>query len=407
MKMRIAAATVADDIVDFDTNMLAFAGKQAGICYMPDTYDALEADKEGALKRIKGCMRSGHHSVIEHCYVTVIFENVSKLFAMLLNSLQAYNTSEKSGRYTVMQSENDGLYGKWLSIFKPLYLKDLEERGVTGSVLEKMSKKMAQDSARGVISVLSPNTTFAYTTSLRMWNYIRCWAMDYLNTTVNDSALLPARDVLKAELGRLIAYIDSTMWVENLDNHSNGFEFITNFTDTPKRFDELGAEYRNWGVQYLISYKASFIVAAQLERHRTIKYYMSIPKKDIGYSVPNIIKGTKYEPIWMDDLATVELPQAMQVTLIEMGNVDTFVMKCRERVCGAAHEETRELTVKLLKEYYNYSCECGVEQRIVKDKLASCMLMDNVAGVLRPRVKCKKGYKCTSPCIYKKDVENL
>lgn len=408
MNIRVKAVTTEKDNVNLE-NILTFAGKQAGICYMPDTYEALDRNTAGALKRISGCMSSGHHSVIEHCYVTVLFENVSKLFAMLLNSLQVYNTSEKSGRYTIMQSAEVGLYGKWLNIFVDLYEKDLRNRGVSADKCEKLGKKMAQDSARGVISVLAHNTTFGYTTSVRIWNYIRSKAVRFI-AEVSDNVIssLSSNSVaeLKAELQELVTFIDNTMKVEKLDTEDS-FDFITNFSTDSQCYSELGENYRNWGIQYLATYRVSFITLAQLERHRTLKFHMTIPTQTITYSVPNIIQGTEYEEVWLKDLATVELPQAMQVLVMEQGNVDAFVMKCRERICGAAHEETRAHTVGMLKEYYKYSCESGVEQRIVKNKLASCMEYDSKRCVVRQKVKCKKGYKCTNPCIYKTDVENL
>lgn len=47
-----------------------FSGKSAGICYMPDSLDALFSENdEKTMKRAKGTLASGHHSVFRTCYI--------------------------------------------------------------------------------------------------------------------------------------------------------------------------------------------------------------------------------------------------------------------------------------------------------------------------------------------------
>lgn len=94
-----------------------FSGKNAGICYQKDGYFNMSvSDPVKAGKRFQRVAGTSHHSISDHAKVEVLFENCSKMLAILLNSLQDYATSEKSGRYTVMTGNSEKetkLYDKW------------------------------------------------------------------------------------------------------------------------------------------------------------------------------------------------------------------------------------------------------------------------------------------------------
>lgn len=205
-----------------------FSGKNAGICYMGDSYfDSKVTNADAALKRFVSTSNNGHHSIADHVRVEVLLEGVSKMLAIVLNSLQDYATSEKSGRYTVMTGNSErecALYDKWKLIFEQrilemypdfndvMMLKKFEKKypdsGYTvknGALLELKSKldeqtfreaneyfsgvvvhdetlpskKTAQENARYVLSVFTYSTTFGYSTSIRQWNYIYDWCMKY------------------------------------------------------------------------------------------------------------------------------------------------------------------------------------------------------------------------------------
>lgn len=207
-----------------------FSGKNAGICYMGDSYfDSAVTDPVKATKRFVNTCNNGHHSIADHVRIEVLLEGSSKMLAIVLNSLQDYATSEKSGRYTVMTGNSERetvLYDKWKEIFHnrilelyPTYddemlLKKFEkkypESGYTvrcGKLMELdanldvrtdieannyfrdvikvdttlPSWKMAQENARYVLSVFTYSTTFGYSTSLRQWNYIYDWCQRYIN----------------------------------------------------------------------------------------------------------------------------------------------------------------------------------------------------------------------------------
>ena len=85
-----------------------FSGKNAGICYQKDGYfNTSVSDPVQAGKRFPRVAGTNHHSISDHAKVEVLFENCSKMLAILLNSLQDYATSEKSGRYTVMTGNSE------------------------------------------------------------------------------------------------------------------------------------------------------------------------------------------------------------------------------------------------------------------------------------------------------------
>ena len=207
-----------------------FSGKNAGICYMGDSYfDSAVTDPVKATKRFVSTCNNGHHSIADHVRIEVLLEDSSKMLAIVLNSLQDYATSEKSGRYTIMTGNSERetvLYEKWKNIFHnrivelyPNYddemlLKKFEkkypESGYTvrcGKLMELEANlkvgtdieankyfrdviktditlpswKMAQENARYVLSVFTYSTTFGYSTSLRQWNYIYDWCQKYIS----------------------------------------------------------------------------------------------------------------------------------------------------------------------------------------------------------------------------------
>ena len=174
MNVRILGSTKAGYLM---TSEMAsnFAGKAAGICYMPEDFDAiLNEDEEKTMKRAKGTLKSGHHSVYDHVYFNLLIENAPKILAMILNNEGMYTTSEKSARYTKMEPspEELELYNKWLNIFYSLikeeyaekYLKYFDNSEAPMEKAEVAMKKLAQENARYMISVFT-NTVMEYTVS--------------------------------------------------------------------------------------------------------------------------------------------------------------------------------------------------------------------------------------------------
>ena len=168
------------DMVDVDDkkDIEIISGKLGSICYLEKDYDAIaEEDDEKSLKRFNRITSNGHHSIADHCYITIVFENMSKMQAMVLNSTQCYNTSEKSARYTVFKNntpQEDLLYNKW----KNFIIDNNEKLGLNIEDKTKL-EKIANENARYFLSIFNKSTTMAYTASVRQWNYLIDWLYQF------------------------------------------------------------------------------------------------------------------------------------------------------------------------------------------------------------------------------------
>lgn len=339
-------------LFDSDLEQLeTFSGKAAGVCYMKDSYfGTTVSDNDKAKSRFDRISQTGHHSIADHTFISVLFEDIPKVTAMVLNSIGFYNTSEKSGRYTVMNCKDNSefkknyeLYEKWNSIFNTL-IKEYDS-----NIDDKLREKLSLENARYMLSVFAPSTTMVYTTSLRMWSYIRQWCERYI-IAWNLSSL----DLVKSEFNlKLLECIkelydclsQSFMYSDKLiDNKGNNFKFLAKQTN-----------YNIWQTEecysdcYMIQYKSSFADLAQQQRHRTLDYFMCFDGTGIiKYYVPKILRGTEYEKEWTEDLESVSntFPIATLVDVVETGTITNFMLKCDERLCGRVQLETMD-TVRM------------------------------------------------------------
>lgn len=284
----VGVSTEASDSIDLEELKL-FSGRNAGVCYLDGTWDSDKIqDDVKSLKRFYNVIDRGHHSIADHVKITVEFEGISKMLAIVLNSLQDYATSEKSGRYTSMRGSSEQecqLYDKWCSIFQKLVLekyawyddeflankykrlvrhddfiikdgKLYDRRSVSikndlfNSLLESAdlpSKKIAQENARYMLSVFTRSTVMTYTTSLRQWNYIYDWCQKYMSQFTrdkeadefdSDEVALISKDLnmeasyfdkeLYKDISFLSDFIYDTLYVPDLrDNKDRCFEFLT------------------------------------------------------------------------------------------------------------------------------------------------------------------------------------
>lgn len=351
-----------------------FSGKAAGICYMPDTLEVLfNEDKEKTLKRANRTLVSGHHSVYDHPTYNLALEEIPKILAMILNNEGMYTTSEKSARYTKMKLEDKEkeLYEKWITIFS----KEIEKE--YPNINEKQVLKLAQENARYLISIFTPSTTMEYTVSLRQINYIMNWFEDFIKNA-EDTRF---NKLLKPYLQEFNDALKD-LKVEKLDSSVKNRK-LTLFDDRKIRQEEFGENY-------CTTYKGTFAEFAQAQRHRTIDYKITIPEKN-EYYIPLIIKE-KEELVkeWLKDINSLgeKYPQGLLININERGTVENFVLKTKERLCGAAQLEimlqTKEILDKYLKETKNTNQE-------VYEYLKE----------YEPGVRCKyKGWKCTAPCIW-------
>ncbi len=373
MKINIIASTkVGYELTKQEA--LNFSGKSAGICYLPDTLETLfnEPD-EKTVKRSNMTLKSGHHSVFNHPTYNLSLEGIPKILAMILNNEKMYNTSEKSARYTKMDpsEEEKNLYEKWIEIYK----KEISKK--YPNIEEKRVQKLAQENARYLISVFTPATVMEYTVNFGQLNYIIHFFENYINNEEKNSKFdIKLKDVFKEFIKAL-----PDLKIEGLDADMKKRE-LSFFAKRKNRKEEFGENY-------CTTYEASFAELAQAQRHRTLYYEVSLletPK----YYIPPVIRNTNLEKEWIKDISSLEeyYPQGMLLKINERGTVENFVLKCTERICGAAQLEIMEQTIETMNKYLNYTKQTN----------------EDVYNYLLPYSKGARctfpGWKCKSPCVF-------
>ncbi len=367
---------------------LNFSGKAAGICYLPlDTKTLFNEPIEKTEKRVLNTIASGHHSVFNHITYNLLLTDVPKIIAMILNNEKIYNTSEKSGRYTVMKSEGKELeyYNKWIEIFTQR-IKEVYE-----NFTDKQIHKLALENARYLISVFTPATTMEYTVSFGQLNYLINWMKDYISTAPSNNFNDKLKTVLKNFLDTM-----PNLEVEGLNSNLKNRK-LSLFAERKRKesFDE----------NFCTNYKISFAGLAQEQRHRTLSFEAYIPgisentefSNEKEYYLPPIIKGTSFEKEWLHDINELgdNYPQGMLVQVNERGTIENFILKCTERLCGAAQIEIMQQTKETLDRY--------VETTKIENPTLYNYLLPYTKGA-----RCTfPNWKCTSPCVFKaKDALN-
>lgn len=371
MKIKVIGSTKPGNFLPKE-EALDFSGKSAGICYLPDTVETLfQESREKTLRRANGNIKSGHHSVFGHVTYNLCLEQIPKILAMVLNNEKVYNTSEKSARYTLMESspQEKELYEKWILKFKNRILSEYPDFN------EKRAQKLAQENSRYLISIFTPATVMEYTVDFRQLNYIINWAKDYIENGGEDAFSLRLKEAFREFLEAM-----PDLEVEGLNTgaKNRGFSLFAQRKDRKEYF----------GDTYCNSYLASFAQLAQAQRHRTLKYEMTLldePK----YYVPPIIRGTEFEEEWLKDISSLKdyFPQGMLVKVNERGTIEDFVLKCMERLCGAVQLETMQQTRETLIKYLE----------AVKDEPE---LYDYLLPYTKGAVCTFPGWRCVSPCIF-------
>ena len=373
MKIKVIASTKVGYEMPKE-EALNFSGKSAGICYLPDTLETLfNEPEEKTERRANMTLNSGHHSVFNHPTYNLSLEGIPKILAMILNNEKMYNTSEKSARYTKMEpSEAEKvLYEKWIEIYKEDIAKAYP------NIEEKRVQKLAQENARYLISVFTPATVMEYTVNFGQLNYIVHFFENYINDETKTSSFeIKLKDVFNEFLNALP---DIKVEGLNADAKKRGLSF---FATRKERKEEFGENYST-------TYLATFAELAQAQRHRTINYEVSLPEK-IEFYVPPIIKDTTLEAEWIKDIASLKdyFPQGMLIKINERGTVENFVLKCTERLCGAAQLEIMQQTLDTMDKYLKATKETNEE----------------VYNYLLPYSKGARctfpGFKCTAPCVF-------
>lgn len=371
MRVEIVAST-SRQLPNFKEEFNELGGDLAGICYMPHTFeDVKNQPLERKLARANMVKSSGHHSIFDHEYITLYLEDVPKMFAMLLNNEKAYNTSEKSGRYTKMLSTGmqADLYTKWAKVLE----KVIKQRyGAEQYFDDKRIRKLALENARLFLSIYTP-TSLAYTVSFRQLNYLYAW-LEKLQDT-DSPLLMPLCDTA----GEFCKNLEN---LNLIDPDLVEFGKARDFSLLAKRDME---EY--FGDTYTTKYKGSLVEYAQAQRHRTLNYQLSELSAPEYYIPPIIEEDDKLRDEWIKDMLKVAefTPSGSMVQIYERGTPEAFILKMRERLCTCAQLEICDQTKKTLDKYL----ESTQNPEIIK------MLEPYTKGA-----RCLAGYNCKNKCAF-------
>jgi hypothetical protein len=144
-----------------------------------------------------------------------------------------------------------------------------------------------------------------------------------------------------------------------------------------------------FGDTYSVNYKCSYVELEQILRHRTINYTVldDLSKEPKQFFIPPIFdNGSDLEKEWLDDLDSIKHlhPNASLFTINERSIVENFIMKCYERMCGAAQLETMLQTKDTLEKYID-NTEGKLKKELEKYLKSSCLYPDK---------------ECKMPCVW-------
>ena len=261
------------------------------------------------------------------------------------------------------------MYEKWIDIYQKVIKEQCPEMD------DKKAKKLAMENARYLISVFTPATIMEYTVNFGQLNYIAHWFENFIKNAEDSAFNVKLKKVFE-EFNEQI----SDLLVPELNSDVKGRTI--SFFAKRKREEEFGENY-------CVNYQGTFAELAQAQRHRTLYYEISIPEEHT-YFVPPIIKGTELETEWLKDINSLdeEFPQGLMLDINERGTVENFIMKCQERLCGAAQLEIALQTKEILDKYIENTKDTKKE----------------IYEYLLPYTKGARctfpGFKCTLPCMW-------
>lgn len=367
---------------------LMLSGQIAGVCYDQEGFNhKKEENPELTKKRIKRTIENGHHSVYDHIFIGFNLENVPKILAMVINNEKQYTTSEKSGRYTLIEKSEDSvisdreieLYNKWLNIF------EIKIKEKYGKVLgERKIKTLSRENARYMISVFMP-TTLIYTTTLRQINYIVSWIDKYISE--HDKNNLFEEKLSKYLLEFKECLFKLNVLDERLQHNEKQREFSLFGKDLLKKDEYFGDVYQT-------KYSESFVGIAQSQRHRTINYNIELPKEEKYYIPPILLDDEVLLNEWLEDISSISetYPNGLLVDVFECGTYENFILKCKERLCSAAQIEIMKQTKETLTKY----------KKALEDN--NNPLRYDIVNYTKGARCTFPGYVCTEPCNFKEGI---
>ncbi len=427
-----------------------YAGKAAGICYMPDDYLSNGIQNEDkCLKRAEMNAISGHYSVYEHVWLNFIIK-CPKIVAIVLNSLGFYATSEKSARYTKMSELSDiekEKYDKWMNIF--IRLISEKEVSKENKHTDKEIEKLAMENARYMTSVFT-ETTMEYSMPYNRVQLLIRWIDEFTTNVINLQFIVNNKDYntndilgdnidfyskLSTELIKLSeCLLDATglsktelltdhkkmsidlfdpieryrlykTYISNTDKDDEYMDWVLN--SIPFYIDNVGSLDYTSGM-YSTLYNLSFAGLAQAQRHRTLSYNILeiLHITYTPYILQNnyIIQNSNYVAEWNSDFKELFdkglYPQGTLLGINEKGTFKNFALKCKERMCSRAQYEIYDRTRCTLDSFTRIKDELTIEDRI----LLKSMTDDNDI----PLYRCNfTGYTCKEPCKFANDIYRI
>lgn len=329
----------------------AMAGEYGAICYSSEKFSEVNETDEQKIKRFNRVAVKLRHPITEHTSLTVVFEGLSKMQAMLLNSYGRYSTLERSARYTNLEEDLTGLdkklYMKW---------KDKCTDILRGKAPDQILDKIAKENARYMVSIFAHYTTMAYTTNLRMWSIILKDLVEYRKAVEHEyNAAEPLEEVgteamygsyfrnLLSAIDNLIGRISSTGIGELTKDLPGSPVHLLECNISPRQIPAVLDAESNIGWNYMLRYQLSYAAFAQEQRQRTLTHYIGVPTTDIY--IPFFLKE-KDKQEWIEDMTLNKnnIPQGIMVNVIEIGDLQGFGYKCIERLCQDAQYEIRKKT---------------------------------------------------------------
>jgi hypothetical protein len=257
------------------------------------------------------------------------------------------------------------------------------------------------ENARYFISVFAPSTTMSYTTSIRQWNYIYDWCVKFLIDPIEEEDQSTFDKALRITISDLaVIILKSGLYIGELTDIKNrGFDL---FADRGSNTGLQSMFKEEYGINYSTRYEGSFSLLAQEQRHRTLKYRIAFNSNITKFYIPPILLPDEVEE-WQKDMESIKelTPQGTMVTIYEMGTLENFMLKCKERLCGRAQLEITNQTKKTAINYYNRYLMDYI------DNVDAKWILDTLYNIYGTRynytVKPKCGnVKCNEPCIFGK-----
>lgn len=372
------------------------AGKSAAVCYSQEDYfcSSKIQNEESAIKRADKRGKI-HQSIHDHYHIS-FYMKIPKFMCMLLNSINVYNSSEQSGRYTVLKEESElqhNIYTKWKDRSFEILHSILHDYKSDDEII-----KLAQENARYMTSVWTP-THIVYTISFRqavllidhliklsdsVGQYLNNHQFWFRLADECKSLAVKMSDVLGITLDDLPLY----------DIKNQNFRFLDNIKKRELHPLNWVQKKESLLDSYTLSYNMSFSAIAEAIRHRSIRYSIYMDLQNPKYYIPFFIKDTILQNEWLKDINQISketTPQGMLVCVTEQGLFEDFVLKCKERLCGRTLTEVRQVTKESMEKFVTNKQNLSIENIMLLERHSS--YSDGVV----PRC-CFSDFECKEPC---------